>query len=108
MVHSHSVSAAIRENIKSIVAEQGPKKPYDRVKLIDDVMAKLRTTGMKKKDEEKAFRVLVSLVPDKISSIGCSQIDVLNATVNKINSVKDEKVRNNLQESTRILVIGKV
>ncbi len=99
VVHSHSVSAAIRENIKSIVAEQGPKKPYDRVKLIDDVMAKLRTTGMKKKDEEKAFRVLVSLVPDKISSIGCSQIDVLNATVNKINSVKDEKVRNNLYES---------
>lgn len=98
-VHDSSVAASIRENIKSIVSEQGPKKPYDRAKLIDDVMAKLRTTGMTKQNEKKAFKVLVSLVPDMISSIGCSQVDVLNATFNKINSVKDEKVKNNLFES---------
>ena len=43
--------------------------------------------------------MLVSLVPDRIESIGCSQLDVLNATKDKIDGVKDGSVKRNLFET---------
>lgn len=43
--------------------------------------------------------MLVSLVPDRIESIGCSQLDVLNATKDKIDGAKDGSVKKNLFET---------
>lgn len=101
-VHDHGVSTSIRQNIKAVLAEIGPEESgftHDRQDVIESVMKVLRDTGMEEGDLNKAFRVIVSLVPDKISSVGCSQMDVLNATFKKISKVQDPKVRNNLFES---------
>ena len=97
-VHQHSVSTILRSNAKALIKE-GDGTPYDRVELIDEVMAKLRTIGITKQDEKKSFRVLVSLVPDMVSSIGGSQLDILDATFNKIKNIEDEEVKKNLFES---------
>lgn len=97
-VHDHAVSTAIKQNVKQIV--EGVDEEYDRVELIDSVMDELR--GTNQLSDQKmcdAFRVLVSLVPDKIESVGCSQIDVLNATIKKINGVKQSCLRSNLYET---------
>ena len=98
-VHDHGVSASVRENIKSIVAELGTDTKYDRQELIESVMKSIRESGMKEKDLNNVFRVVVSLVPDKISSVGCSQMDVLNATFKKIQKIEDTTLRKNLIES---------
>ena len=101
-VHDHGVSASVRENIKSVVAEyrEGcPDAAYDRQEVIEEVMKGLRDTGLGEEDMGDAFRVVVSLVPDKISSVGCSQMDVLHATLSKIKKVPDPVIRNNLMES---------
>ena len=101
-VHDHGVSASVRENIKSVVGElegNGSSVAYDRQEVIEEVMKELRDTGMGEEDMGDAFRVVVSLVPDKISSVGCSQMDVLHATLTKIKKVPDPVIRNNLMES---------
>lgn len=95
-VHDHAVAQTTKKNVKDIVV-QGDE--YDRVELIDDVMSALRTTKLSEKVLTDAFRVLVSLVPDQIVSIGCSQLDVLHATKSKIDSVGNKTVKNNLVET---------
>ncbi|CAM9529752.1 unnamed protein product [Pylaiella littoralis] len=98
-VHDHGVSASVRENIKSVISELGTDNTYDRQEVIESVMNVLRETGLKEKELNRAFRVIVSLVPDMINSIGCSQMDVLNATFKKIQKVKDPNIKKNLFES---------
>jgi hypothetical protein len=105
-VHDHGVSSAVRENIKAVVSELelelelGPDaKSYDRQETIESVMKALRDSGTSEDDLNRAFRVVVSLVPDTISSVGCSQMDVLKATFRKIEKVRDPTVRKNLFES---------
>ena len=101
-VHDHGVSASVRENIKSVVGElegNGSDVSYDRQGVIEEVMKELRDTDMGEEDIGDAFRVVVSLVPDKISSVGCSQMDVLHATLSKIKKVPDPIIRKNLMES---------
>ena len=95
-VHDHSISRTTKKNVKDIVI-QGDE--YNPVELIDNVMSELRMTKLSEKKLANAFRVLVSLVPDKIESIGCSQIDVLNATKSKIDSVGDQGLKKNLIET---------
>jgi len=95
-VHDHSVSRTTKQNVKGIVDHTDT---YDRIELVDAVMADLRKTNLSEAILTDAFRVLVSLVPDKIESIGCSQLDVLNATRKKIETIKDEGVRKNLVET---------
>ena len=95
-VHDHSISQTTRRNAKDIVVESAE---YDRLELLDSVMDELRQSKLKEKTLEDAFRVLVSLVPDRIESIGCSQLDVLNATKDKIDGVKDGSVKRNLFET---------
>lgn len=95
-VHDHSIAQTTKRNVKDIV-DCGDY--YDRVELVADVMSALRTTELCEKVLADAFRVLVSLVPDKIESIGCSQLDVLNATKIKIDRVGNKSVRNNLVET---------
>ena len=101
-VHDHGVSASVRENIRSVVGEleeNGSDVTYDRQEVIEEVMRELRDTGMIEEEMGNAFRVVVSLVPDKISSVGCSQMDVLHATLAKIKKVPDPVIRKNLMES---------
>lgn len=95
-VHDHAIAQTTKNNVKDIVVDRGD---YDRVELIDDVMSALRTTKLCEKVLADAFRVLVSLVPDKVESIGCSQIDVLNATKSRIEEVEDKHVKKNLVET---------
>ena len=95
-VHDHAIAQTTKKNVKDIVV-QGDE--YDRVELVDDVMSALRTTKLSEKVLADAFRVVVSLVPDKIQSIGCSQIDVLNATKVKIDGVQDKNLKKNLIET---------
>lgn len=95
-VHDHSISQTTRRNAKDIVVEGAE---YDRLELLDSVMDELRKSKLKEKTLGDAFRVLVSLVPDRIESIGCSQLDVLNATKDKIDGVKDGSVKRNLFET---------
>lgn len=95
-VHDHSIARTTKKNVKDIVV-QGDE--YDRIELIDNVMSELRMTTLSEKLRANAFRVLVSLNPDKIESIGCSQIDVLNATKSKIDSVGDRGLKKNLIET---------
>lgn len=95
-VHDHAIAQTTKKNVQDIVDQGGE---YDRVELVDDVMFALRTTKLPEKVLTSAFRVLVSLVPDQIQSIGCSQLDVLNATKSKIDSVGDRAVKNNLIET---------
>lgn len=98
-VHDHGVSASVRENIKAVVKELGDDNKYNRQDVIEAVMEKIRESGMEESKMNNAFRVIVSLVPDNISSIGCSQMDVLNATFKKINKIEDVKLKKNLFES---------
>jgi hypothetical protein len=98
-VHDHAVNASVTNNIRSLIAENGNTATYDRVELIEEVMGKVKEARLSKQNEKKAYRVLVTLVPDMISSIGCSQIDVLYAVFNKIKSIDDKNVRKNLFES---------
>lgn len=98
-VHDHGVSASVRENIKSVVKELGSETDYDRQEVIESVMKVLRDSGLPESDLNNAFRVVVSLVPDTINSVGCSQMDVLHATFKKIEKVRDPKIRKNLFES---------
>lgn len=102
-VHDHGVSASVRQNIKAVVGELRETGSggieYDRQDVIEEVMKELRGTGMGESDMADAFRVVVSLVPDKINSVGCSQMDVLHATLSKIKKVPDPVIRNNLMES---------
>lgn len=95
-VHDHSIARTTKKNVKDIVVQSDE---YDRVELIDNVMSELRMTKLSDKVVGNAFRVLVSLVPDKIESIGCSQIDVLNATKSKIDSIGDHGLKKNLIET---------
>ena len=95
-VHDHSVSRTIKKNVKDIIDHNDT---YDRIELVDAVMSDLRKTNLSEAMLTDAFRVLVSLVPDKIESIGCSQLDVLNATRKKIETMGDEGVRKNLTET---------
>ena len=95
-VHDHAIAQTTKKNVKDIVV-QGDE--YDRVELVDDVMSALRTTKLSEKVLADAFRVVVSLVPDKIQSIGCSQIDVLNATKVKIDGVQDKNLKKHLIET---------
>lgn len=95
-VHDHSISQTTRRNAAQIV---GDGADYDGIELVDCVMDRLRESKLSEKEMADAFRVLVSLVPDKIESIGCSQLDVLNAVKNKIDGVKDVAVKKNLFET---------
>ncbi len=96
-VHDHGVAQATKRNVRDIVLEE-EKNQFDRVELVDSVMLHLRKTNLNKNTLAEAFRVIVSLVPDKIESIGCSQLDVLNATKKTIEGVKDLRLRKNLFE----------
>lgn len=95
-VHDHAIAQTIKKNVKHIVVDCGD---YDRIELIDNVMSALGTTKLTEKVLAGAFRVLVSLVPDKVESVGCSQIDVLKATKSKIDGVDDKHVKKNLIET---------
>lgn len=95
-VHDHAISQTTKKNAKHLVAAEGDGV-FDRVELIDSVMTELNATKqLSGTDLSDAFRVLVSLVPDKIESMGCSQLDVLNATFGKIGGVEDKGLRANL------------
>ncbi|CAM9090139.1 unnamed protein product [Ectocarpus sp. 12 AP-2014] len=99
-VHDHAISQATKKNVKHVVAANEAGDEFDRVELIDSVMSEL--TSVKNVTESKlsdSFRVLTSLVPDKIESMGCSQLDVLNATFRKILGVEDPNLRDNLLEA---------
>ena len=101
-VHDHGVAASVRENVKAVIKELEDREEdtsYDRQELIESVMIGLRDSGLDEPTLNDAFRVIVSLVPDNIESVGCSQMDVLNATFRKIERVEDSKVRMNLVES---------
>ena len=98
-VHDHAVSRTTQQNARKIVDEVGRGAEYDRIALIDAVVSELRAGKASEQVLRDAFRVLVSLVPDKIESIGCSQLDVLNATKAKIDGVKDTHLRKNLFET---------
>lgn len=98
-VHDHAISQTTKKNVKHLVAAERDGD-FDRVELIDSVMSVLKAT--KQLSETKlsdAFRVVASLVPDKIESMGCSQLDVLNATFSKIGGVEDKCLRANLHET---------
>lgn len=95
-VHDHSISQTTRQNAAQIVEEGAD---YDSIELVDCIMDRLRESKLSDKEIADAFRVLVSLVTDKIESIGCSQLDVLNAVMNKIDGVKDGVVKKNLFET---------
>lgn len=97
-VHDHGVSRSIRQNVRQIV--EGTRQDYDSAFLIDSVMHELRESReLPREMLADAFRVLVSLVPDKIESIGCSQLDVLNAVKQKIDGVEDKCLKSNLFET---------
>lgn len=99
-VHDHAVSQTTKKNVKHIVAADGGVGVFDRVELIDSVISELKE--VKNFSDTKlgdSFRVLASLVPDKIESMGCSQLDVLNATFRKIRSVENQSLRANLIET---------
>lgn len=102
-VHDHGVSSSVRQNIKAVVGEiretGSDITSYDRQEVIEEVMKELRGTDMGESEMTDAFRVVVSLVPDKINSVGCSQMDVLHATFTKIKKVPDPVIRKNLIES---------
>ena len=99
-VHDHAVSRQTKRNAKEILRSLGEKNS-DHVELIDSVMSELRAVGrLSEEDLAAAFRVLVSLVPDKIESIGSrSQLDVLCAVRAKLDQVEDSVLKKNLFET---------
>ncbi|CAM9100545.1 unnamed protein product [Ectocarpus sp. 12 AP-2014] len=96
-VHDHSIAQITKKNVKDIIDEA--EQEYDRVELVDSVMSDLRKTGLSEEILGDAFRVLVSLIPGKIESMGCSQTDVLHATRARIDSIQDKGVKSNLYET---------
>ena len=97
-VHDHSVAQTTKKNIRDIVAETTGHE-FDNIELVDSIMSELRQSGLSEAILADAFRVLVSLVPDTIESIGCSQIDVLHAIKLKIDGVEDKRLKKNLFET---------
>lgn len=97
-VHDHAVAASLRANVKTL-KEEFPDMTYDRSEVIETTMDKLRNSGVPESSMGNIFRVLVSLVPDEISSIKCSQMDTLFLLTQKLDSIKDETLRTNAYET---------
>lgn len=97
-VHSNSVAASLRANVKSL-KEEFSDMDYERTELIETTMEKIRKSGIPEKSMTNIFRVLVSLVPDQISSIKCSQMDTLYLLTKKLDSIKDETLKKNAYET---------